>query len=358
MAEPDAHATGGVRRRRSVALAALVALVGAAAALTGAGFADGQIQTQPLDAQRAHIRELEAGLIEIDGRADGASRAYEAADLRVAQLQSRIAGNNRALVRSRREFRRAQERLAIRLVHIYRNEPPSPIEVLASSGSLTDAMDSIELLKQVERHDRRILEDTHALKGRLAALRASLAEDHREALRARREAGARMEELRTLAGQRRRLLANARATLMNLEAAESRRRQAAAAAATRARVAAVGRAERRAGAAADGSASPVVAPAAGPQPSADTTPGTAPAPAAGGVSSHLQQIARCESGGNPRAVSPGGTYRGKYQFHPATWRAVGGTGDPAAAPEAEQDMRAAILYSRTGPSSWPVCGAR
>ena len=76
------------------------------------------------------------------------------------------------------------------------------------------------------------------------------------------------------------------------------------------------------------------------------------------MSSHLQAIAACESGGNPRAVSPGGTYRGKYQFHPSTWQAVGGTGDPAAAPEAEQDMRAAILYARAGPGSWPVCGAR
>ncbi|HWH15519.1 MAG TPA: transglycosylase family protein, partial [Miltoncostaeaceae bacterium] len=76
------------------------------------------------------------------------------------------------------------------------------------------------------------------------------------------------------------------------------------------------------------------------------------------VDSHLQQIAACESGGNPRAVSPGGTYRGKYQFHPDTWRAVGGSGDPAAASEAEQDRRAALLYQRTGPSSWPVCGAR
>jgi hypothetical protein len=55
-------------------------------------------------------------------------------------------------------------------------------------------------------------------------------------------------------------------------------------------------------------------------------------------------------------VSPGGQYRGKYQFSYATWRAVGGSGDPAAAPEAEQDQRAAILYQRAGSAPWPVCG--
>ena len=47
----------------------------------------------------------------------------------------------------------------------------------------------------------------------------------------------------------------------------------------------------------------------------------------------LRQIAECESGGNPRAVSPGGQYRGKYQFSRETWRTLGGSGDPADAPE-------------------------
>jgi hypothetical protein len=70
----------------------------------------------------------------------------------------------------------------------------------------------------------------------------------------------------------------------------------------------------------------------------------------------LQAIAACESGGNPRAIGGGGQFRGKYQFTYATWAAVGGSGDPAAAPEAEQDRRAAILYARSGPGQWPVCG--
>ncbi|MFL5866960.1 MAG: transglycosylase family protein, partial [Thermoleophilaceae bacterium] len=46
----------------------------------------------------------------------------------------------------------------------------------------------------------------------------------------------------------------------------------------------------------------------------------------------------------------------KYQFTRQTWQAVGGTGDPAAAPEAEQDRRAAMLYAQSGASNWPVCG--
>jgi transglycosylase-like protein len=74
------------------------------------------------------------------------------------------------------------------------------------------------------------------------------------------------------------------------------------------------------------------------------------------VSPQLQAIAQCESGGDPSAVGGGGQFRGKYQFTFDTWAAVGGTGDPANAPEAEQDRRAAALYAQSGPGQWPVCG--
>jgi soluble lytic murein transglycosylase-like protein len=72
--------------------------------------------------------------------------------------------------------------------------------------------------------------------------------------------------------------------------------------------------------------------------------------------STLDAVAACESGGDPTAVDASGTYRGKYQFDLGTWASVGGSGDPAAAPEAEQDYRAALLMSRAGSSPWPVCG--
>lgn len=77
----------------------------------------------------------------------------------------------------------------------------------------------------------------------------------------------------------------------------------------------------------------------------------------GGVSlTTLESIAACESGGDPTAVSSDGSYRGKFQFDFGTWESVGGHGDPAAASEAEQNYRAAVLYSRSGSSPWPICG--
>jgi transglycosylase-like protein len=83
-----------------------------------------------------------------------------------------------------------------------------------------------------------------------------------------------------------------------------------------------------------------------------------PTPESVGVSSAtLDAVASCESGGDPAAVSADGAYRGKYQFDYGTWASVGGSGDPAAALEAEQDYRAALLYVRAGSSPWPICGS-
>ena len=112
--------------------------------------------------------------------------------------------------------------------------------------------------------------------------------------------------------------------------------------------------QRNHGLAVDGIAGPVTLSSLGLGGSA-----AAPAPAASGTAAPigtLARIAMCESSGNPAAVSPSGTYRGKYQFSRATWREFGGTGDPAAAPEAEQDRIAAALLAARGTSPWPVCG--
>jgi hypothetical protein len=76
------------------------------------------------------------------------------------------------------------------------------------------------------------------------------------------------------------------------------------------------------------------------------------------VAAIMAQIAQCESGGDPTATSKSGTYRGKYQFTQETWESLGGTGDPAEAPENVQDVYAAALYNERGLDPWPACSAQ
>ncbi len=70
----------------------------------------------------------------------------------------------------------------------------------------------------------------------------------------------------------------------------------------------------------------------------------------------LRLIAKCESGGDPTAVSADGRYRGKYQFTRSTWKRLGGKGDPADARESTQDRLALKLYRAEGVEPWGACG--
>jgi len=117
--------------------------------------------------------------------------------------------------------------------------------------------------------------------------------------------------------------------------------------------AAVRRFQRRHGLRVDGVAGPRTLAALGLARTAD--PRTATTPTSQGDAT-LARIARCESGGDPTAISADGRYRGKYQFDRTTWAALGGSGDPAGAPEAEQDARAAQLLAARGTAPWPACG--
>lgn len=122
---------------------------------------------------------------------------------------------------------------------------------------------------------------------------------------------------------------------------------------------------------AEAEAADVIAQAAGP---AVTAPPTTrpPAPAAHAASAPevapddpFAALAACESTGDrdgqaphridPAAVNPTGKYRGAFQFDLPTWQSVGGTGDPAAHPYAEQLARAQELQRRRGWAPWPAC---
>jgi hypothetical protein len=106
----------------------------------------------------------------------------------------------------------------------------------------------------------------------------------------------------------------------------------------------------------DGIAGPATLGALGLAASAPAPAATKPAATTRSSASTLAKIAGCESGGNPAAISSSGRYRGKYQFSRATWRELGGKGDPAKAPESVQDAMAAKLLAQRGTTPWPVCG--
>jgi resuscitation-promoting factor RpfB len=72
------------------------------------------------------------------------------------------------------------------------------------------------------------------------------------------------------------------------------------------------------------------------------------------------RLAQCESGGNWH-INTGNGYYGGLQFHPDTWRRVGGTGLPHEHSREEQIYRAERLLATTSgrySPHWPACSAK
>lgn len=70
------------------------------------------------------------------------------------------------------------------------------------------------------------------------------------------------------------------------------------------------------------------------------------------------ELAQCESGGDPSAVSADGSYHGLYQFSLPTWESLGGTGLPSEADVETQTEIAKKLQARSGWGQWPHCAAQ
>lgn len=69
------------------------------------------------------------------------------------------------------------------------------------------------------------------------------------------------------------------------------------------------------------------------------------------------RVAECESGLNPKATSPGGTYLGLWQFSKATWKDYGGPGDdPRDVSAYRQTLIAWKLFQDRRWEPWPSCG--
>ena len=69
------------------------------------------------------------------------------------------------------------------------------------------------------------------------------------------------------------------------------------------------------------------------------------------------RVAECESGLNPKATSPGGTYLGLWQFSRATWKDYEGPGDdPRDVSAYRQTLVAWKLFQDRRWDPWPSCG--
>lgn len=305
----------------------------AAVSLAGITTVSAAAAAPSADSTRSRIRVLEQRVIEANRAIPAAQRAENAAQIRLDAAERRLADAQRRLDARARTHRAGQALLASRLREIYRSDDEDPlVAALISSGGLAELASERAADERTAQADAALVARLRADRRQMARIERARERDAEQATAARDEAAAQRSRLEGLRSSRAAALRTARADLQRIEArerrADRRRAQRAAAAAT-------------------------------PGASTATTPpnGRWPAVPGGPSRAVLERIAQCESGGNPRSIGGGGQFRGKYQFMQSTWEAMGGTGDPAAASEAEQDYRAAVLFVRWGADQWPVCAA-
>lgn len=263
-----------MRARPSPRTAAVV-LVAAGIAVLGAA-APAPAATD-VAAQRRAIAALERDLARIDAEAGAAAVAHNRALDRRDAIRGRIRTTRTAIARTRRELLRSQEVLSRRLVQVYVEGVPGPIDVLMQSGSLADALAVGTLLQHSAEADAAAVAGVRDRRRALEELRARLARDARAADAALRAARAERARMEALLAARRRALAGARSELGRLLAAQ------------RARLARLAAQKRAARTAARRASEVPAPPAADPHPPEAAAPGASqPAAPAG---SHVFPIA-------------------------------------------------------------------
>jgi hypothetical protein len=312
-----------MRARLAIAAAALVGTAVVSLALAGPG----------ADQARSRIRVLEQRVISATQAIPAARLAEQDANRTLVAARDRLAKIQPELVRRAEAQRAGQLVLAGRLRDINRSADLDPLlAVLLSGGNLSALAASQADQERLAREDVALVEHLRDDRRQVARLVAARTRDLDMKRAAARNAAAHRAKVVMLRDRRTRALRQARREFARLQAREDR---------------ADARAARR-------DAAPI---AQGASSSGTPANGTWPPVQGGPSKAVLNKIAQCESGGNPRAIGGGGSFRGKYQFMTSTWKAVGGQGDPAAASESEQDYRAALLFERAGPGQWPVCAA-
>lgn len=173
--------------------------------------------------QRREVAALGRELASVDAQAGAAAAAHNRALDRRDAVRARITATVGEIRTTERQLGHSRELLSRRLVQVYVDEAPGPIDVLLQSGSLTDALAIGTLLERAADADAAVVTRIRERRAELAGLRVRLAADARAAqgaLDTARVARARVEGLLAV---RRRAVAAAQERLGELLAAERRR---------------------------------------------------------------------------------------------------------------------------------------
>jgi cell wall-associated NlpC family hydrolase len=134
----------------TLAAAVVVALATAATAVA---------EPAEIGAKRAEAEAVLAQIAELDITLEQAVEAWNAANLRLDELQAEIERNQRHLEIAKRAYRHAQHNLQERLVALYVNGEQSTLEIILGASSLDELLDRIDSAERISDEDVRIVDE-------------------------------------------------------------------------------------------------------------------------------------------------------------------------------------------------------
>ena len=160
------------RRALTAALAAVVA------ALATAGTAVGE--PAQIRAARADAQSVLDQIAELDIALEQAVEAWNAANIRLDELQAEIERNQRHLAIAKRAYRVSQRHLQERLVALYVNGEQSTLEVILGSTSLDDLLDRLDSAERISDEDLRIVREVKKQRAEIRLRERKLEKAHAE----------------------------------------------------------------------------------------------------------------------------------------------------------------------------------
>ncbi len=150
---------------------------------------------------------------------------YNAARIRLDEIQAKQRDNRRHLRIARAGFRKAQGALQGRLLALYTSDTPSALELLLGATTLEELLARAETVGRVSAEDARVVAEITAFGADVKRRKAALAEARAEQEDAVAELAAKRREIEAQLAARRSLLASIRTEISRIEAAEAARQR-------------------------------------------------------------------------------------------------------------------------------------
>lgn len=186
-------------------------------------------------AKKAEVKRLQARLEAVGVRVEAAAERYNGARWKLGQIRARLVVNQRELNKAIAELHLSERILADRVEALYRHPDPTLVEILVSSGSLTDAVSTVDGLERAGMQDARVVTNTKRLRDKTVRVRQELTRNREAAKVEVANAAAERQRVQAILAERQQLLASARSDLRQAIEEEAARQREAALAAARGR---------------------------------------------------------------------------------------------------------------------------